>query len=131
MISARTWAARGWERICGTSRSMARMRCCLWKRPTACGWAMWRSARPCKHSIRSPRWGGVADVSVPIDRNEVIQMVKADTGVEFTADKVVIRPTGAATAMMGGAFVTVDQHTLGDGIDMRHPGMDLVFAPDG
>ncbi len=58
-------------------------------------------------------------------------MVKADTGVEFTADKVVIRPTGAATAMMGGAFVTVDQHTLGDGIDMRHPGMDLVFAPDG
>jgi hypothetical protein len=80
-----------------------------------------------------PPPGTVPDLSVPVNRQQVLDMAQADTGTQYKPEQVVIKPTGAACSIMGGAFVTVDQHSLngGEATDMRHPGIELVFGPDG
>lgn len=54
-----------------------------------------------------PGSGFVPDLSVPVTREEVIRMAKADSGVEFKPNEVLIKPTAAACALNGGAFVFV------------------------
>lgn len=56
---------------------------------------------------RLPQAGFVPDVTLPVTREEIIRMVKADSGVEFKPNEVIIRPTAAATALNGGAFVNI------------------------
>lgn len=53
-----------------------------------------------------PGDGFVPDLSVPVNREEIIRMVRADSGVEFKPHEVIISPTGAACALNGGAFVS-------------------------
>ncbi|NMC83033.1 MAG: hypothetical protein GYA63_09295 [Armatimonadetes bacterium] len=79
-----------------------------------------------------PKLGTVPDLSVPVSRQDVIQMVKADTGVEFNPSEVSIKPTGAACGLMGGAFVEVGKNT-GNGTYRSFSGLNisLVFGPDG
>jgi len=54
-----------------------------------------------------PQGGFVPDLSVPTTREEVLRMVKEDTGVEFKPNEVLIKPTAAACALNGGAFVDI------------------------
>lgn len=54
-----------------------------------------------------PGNGFVPDLTVPVAREEIIRMVTADSGVEFKPNEVIIKPTAAACALNGGAFVSI------------------------
>lgn len=54
-----------------------------------------------------PPNGFVPDLNVPVSKEEIIRMVEADTNIRFKPNEIIIRPTGAATALKGGAFVDV------------------------
>lgn len=77
-----------------------------------------------------PQKGFVPNFSVPIKRADVIRMVEADSGVEFKPNEIIIRPTAAATALNGGAFV----HILPTGKDPNNAlnyKISMIFGPDG
>ncbi len=77
-----------------------------------------------------PGQGFVPNLRVPVTREEVIRMVKADSGVEFKPNEVLIEPTAAACALNGGAFV----HLRPAGSDPNNglsSKIDLVFGSDG
>ena len=77
-----------------------------------------------------PGNGFVPDLTIPIKREDVIRMVKADSGVEFTPNEVLIKPTAAACALNGGAFVDI----LPTGADPNNAlnfKISMVFGPDG
>jgi hypothetical protein len=78
----------------------------------------------------NPGPGAVPDLSVPINREEIIRMVKADTATEFKPNEVIIRPTGAACVLKGGAFVEVIP-TGADPNNGLSSKISLVFGPDG
>ncbi len=70
------------------------------------------------------------DITVPITKEEVISMVKADSGVEFKRNECIIKPTGAAGGLAGGASVDM----LPTGADPNNglsSKIDLVFRADG
>ncbi|HVV01232.1 MAG TPA: hypothetical protein VHH88_07700 [Verrucomicrobiae bacterium] len=70
------------------------------------------------------------DLSPPITREDVIGMIRADAGVQFKPNEIILRPTGAGTAMAGGAFVEV----LPAGADPNNglsSKIDMVFGQDG
>ena len=69
------------------------------------------------------------DLHVPVAKGEVIQMVKSDSGLELKPQQVVIRPTGAATAVSGGAFVDIVPHGGDPNKDRRKIG--LIFGANG
>ncbi len=56
---------------------------------------------------RLPAPGTQPNLSVPLTAAEVLDMVAADTGKAFKANEVIIRPTGKASALNGGAFVDI------------------------
>jgi hypothetical protein len=77
-----------------------------------------------------PQSGVMPSLKAPVSMEDVIRMVKADSGVEFKPNEVQIRPTGAASAMNGGAFV----HIIPAGANPNNglsSKVDLVFGPDG
>lgn len=83
-----------------------------------------------KELNRVPSSGFIPDLNVPITREEVIRMVKADAGVEFKPNEVLIKPTGAACALNGGAFV----HLLPLGKDPNNGAniqLALIFSQNG
>jgi hypothetical protein len=73
------------------------------KEPAKVGYFMVRQAA--EDMNRLPQQGFVPELNLPISSAEVIDMVKADSGVEFKPSEVIIRPTGKASALNGGAFV--------------------------
>lgn len=77
-----------------------------------------------------PPSGVMPDLSVPISREEIIRMVKADSGVEFKLNECVIKPTGAACALGGGAFVDM-LPTGADPDNGLSSKINFVFGPDG
>jgi hypothetical protein len=79
---------------------------------------------------RLPRVGFVPDLTRPVGREDIIRMVKADSGIEFKPNEVLIKPTAAACALNGGAFVDV----LPIGADPNNflsSKISMVFGPDG
>jgi hypothetical protein len=77
-----------------------------------------------------PANGFVPDFNLSVTREDVIRMVKADSGVEFKPNEVIMRPTAAGTAMNGGAFVKL----LPTGADPENglsSKIELVFGADG
>lgn len=77
-----------------------------------------------------PGGGFVPDLTVPVAREEIIRMVKADSGVEFKPNEVIIKPTAAACALNGGAFVSI----LPSGADPDNAlnnKISMVFGPNG
>ncbi len=73
-----------------------------------------------------PASGTVPKLSVPVTREEVVQMAKADTGIQFAPKDILIRPTGAACSLEGGAFVSVGGKP--DQWDITN--VSLVIGPD-
>ena len=71
--------------------------------------------------------GTPPDPSMPVTRDEIAKMLKADSGIDFPPAEVRITPTAFSSAMSGGAQVTVG----GDPIDFGSWKFNLVFGPDG
>jgi len=78
-----------------------------------------------------PSPGSTPDITVPVTTDEVINMVKADTGIEYPPGMVQIRPTGAASAFSGGAFVDVNQTMVNGMMLLDGKSISMVFGPDG
>lgn len=79
---------------------------------------------------RLPGKGFVPNLNAPVTTEEVIRMVKTDSGVEFKPNEVIIRPTAKASAMNGGAFVDI----LSTGDDLNNAlnyKISMVFDADG
>jgi hypothetical protein len=77
-----------------------------------------------------PTAGTIPNLSVPVNRADIIGMVQADSGVQFKPNEVIIRPTAAASAINGGEFV----HTVPAGANPNNAlssKIDLVFNADG
>jgi len=79
-----------------------------------------------------PTSGTQQDLSVPIKRDEVLQMVKADTGIDYEPKQVVIKPTAAACALNGGAFVEVGINHTASGMEIiAENNLSFVVGSDG
>jgi len=74
-----------------------------------------------------PNGGTQPDLSVPITPKEIVKMAEADTGGHFSTNQILVRPTGAACSMQGGAFVSVGGRA--DQWDATN--VSLVFGRDG
>lgn len=77
-----------------------------------------------------PNPGTIPELTLPVSREDVIRMVKADSGVEFKLNECVMKPTGISGALNGGATI----HMLPTGSDPENglsSKIDLVFGPDG
>lgn len=75
--------------------------------------------------------GQPPDLSLPVNREQIIQLVKADTGVEYRIHQVEIKPTAAACDLQGGAFVEVGKQMLGDMELMTGTNVSFVFTSNG
>jgi hypothetical protein len=75
--------------------------------------------------------GSPRNLTVPIKRDEVLKMVKADTGIEYQPSQVEIRPTAAACALDGGAFVEVGRVVKGDMEVLTENSLSFVVSSDG
>lgn len=78
----------------------------------------------------TPKAGFVPNLTIPVGRDDVIRMVKADSGVEFKPNEILIKPTAISCAFNGGAFVDV----LPTGKDPNNAlnfKISMVFGPDG
>ncbi len=73
--------------------------------------------------------GAPPTMELPVSRSEVIRMVKEESGTEFKAKDVELRPTGTASAMNGGAFVDIAH--LGGDPNNGLCKVSLVFGPEG
>jgi hypothetical protein len=73
--------------------------------------------------------GTAPALDLPVSRNDIIRMVRADSGTEFKPNEVQIRPTGLASAMSGGAFVHIAP-LWGDPNNALCK-VSLVFGPSG
>lgn len=83
-----------------------------------------------KQLLQLPGPGGIAPtIKMPVSRNDIIRMVKAESGTEFKPNEVELRPTGLASAMNGGAFVDI-AHLGGDPNNALCK-VSLVFGPGG
>lgn len=72
-------------------------------KPAKVGYLMVRQAALDMNRI--PTNTTTPNLNVPVTTEQVIQMVQADSGVLFKPNEVIIRPTGKACALEGGAFV--------------------------
>jgi hypothetical protein len=64
-----------------------------------------------------------------VSRDEILRVLKADSGRDFPPDQIAIRPTGRGSAMNGGAYVYV-----GEGVNEAMAPLAkyaMVFGPDG
>jgi hypothetical protein len=75
------------------------------------------------------RRGTAPSLKLPVSRDEIISMVKADSGAEFRLDQILLTPTGVANAVNGGAFV--DVAPLGGDPNNGLSKLSIVFNSDG
>ncbi len=71
--------------------------------------------------------GAPPSTDVPVTRNELARMLKADSGTDFLPAEIRIIPTAFSSAMNGGANVNVG----GDPVNIASWKFTLVFGPDG
>lgn len=71
------------------------------------GYLMSRKAAVEMNSIPKHGDGSVPDLNPSVTRDDVAKMVKLDSGVSFTPNEILIRPTGKSTALNGGTFVNI------------------------
>ncbi|HZM06336.1 MAG TPA: hypothetical protein VFC44_25325 [Candidatus Saccharimonadales bacterium] len=98
------------------------------KQPAKADYLMSRKAAIAMNNL--PEAGFVPDLTITVSRDDVIRMVKADSGVEFKPNEVLIKPTAISCAFNGGAFVDV----LPTGKDPNNAlnfKISMAFGPDG
>jgi hypothetical protein len=74
-----------------------------------------------------PQRAQAPTVDLPVQRNEVMSMVLADSGTQYPPDQIRMIPSGLSGAMDGGAVV----HIGGDPHNGGSWKFDMVFASDG
>lgn len=80
------------------------------------------------NSLPSP--SHTPNLVLPVTRDDIKRMVKSDTGADFKSNEIIIRPTGAATSLGGGAFVDVLPSGKDPNNALNYP-VSLVFSADG
>ena len=68
---------------------------------------MSRKAAVNMNSIPKSGEGFTPDLGFAVSRDDVMKMVQSDSGVKFSPNEIIMRPTGKSTAMNGGTFVDV------------------------
>jgi hypothetical protein len=71
--------------------------------------------------------GDLPTPEMPVTRDDVIQMLKSDSGIDFAPADIRMTPSAYGTAMNGGAIVTVG----GDPNNAASWKYNLVFGPSG
>lgn len=79
---------------------------------------------------RLPSPGAIPNLNSPVTVAQVLDMVKTDTDVEYKPNEILIRPTGKAGAMNGGAFVDI-LPTGADGNNFLNYKLSMTFNSDG
>jgi len=92
------------------------------------GYLMVRKAAVQMNQLPAPGFSPKLDL--PISCEEVIRMVKADSGVEFKPNEVLMKPTAKACALNGGAFVDVLPAGADPNNALSFP-ISMVFDADG
>jgi|ERR1051325_416292 hypothetical protein len=64
-----------------------------------------------------------------VSKEEILRLLKADSGKDFPPDQIAISPTGRSTAMNGGVSVDVGEHIHAAMTPL--PKYAMVFGPDG
>jgi len=99
------------------------------KKGTRVFYMMTREAATALNTL--PTSGNPRNLTVPIKRDEVLKMVKADTGFDYQPSQVEIKPTAAACALDGGAFVEVGRVMKGDMEILTENSLSFVVSSDG
>jgi len=81
---------------------------------------------------RIPQNSEPPNVTMPVTREEVLKMAKADAGIDYQQKDMIMRPTGISGSMGGGAAIEIGGHT-GDKVfrSMTKTNLDIVFDVDG
>jgi len=81
-----------------------------------------------------PKLAGPADLSMPVTREQVLDLVEADSGKQFPPNEVVLRPTGQSGSLMGGVNAEVGKDASNPGfahVTTKETSFSLTFGPDG
>lgn len=81
-----------------------------------------------------PKLAGPADLSMPVTREQVLDLVEADSGARFPPNEVVLRPTGQSGSLMGGANVEVGKDASNPEsahVTTKETSFSLTFGSDG
>ena len=71
------------------------------------------------------------NLSMPVTRDQVIQMVHADTGSQSAPNQVQMSPTAAACSLQGGAFVDLGGNDYPGYYNFTGTNVSLVLDRDG
>ena len=99
------------------------------KKGTRVFYMMTREAATALNSI--PTSGAPRNLTVPIKRDDILKMVKADTGIDYQPNQVEIKSTATACALDGGAFVEVGRVMNGDMEILTENSLSFVVSSDG
>lgn len=93
--------------------------------PIRFDYLMSKAAKPLGQLPTTPS----APLPPSVSRDEIMALLKADSGRDYPASEIAIRPTAYGSAMNGGVSVDVGQgvHTGGGTL----PDFTMVFGPDG
>ncbi len=81
-----------------------------------------------------PKLAGPADLSMPVTREQVIDLMEADSGKRFPPNEVTLTPTGQSGSLMGGATVEVGKDASNPEfthVTTKETSFSLTFGPDG
>lgn len=84
--------------------------------------------------ITMPNLTDAPDLSMPVTREQVAQMVQADCGQQFPPNEVTLTPTGESGSLMGGADAEVGKEVnnpLYREFSISNADFSIVFAKDG
>jgi hypothetical protein len=81
-----------------------------------------------------PKLAGPADLSMPVTREQVLDLVEADSGKRFPPNEVTLTPTGESGSLMGGVDVEVGKEVNNPDYTIfstTSQNFSFVFGPDG
>jgi hypothetical protein len=81
-----------------------------------------------------PKLAGPADLSMPVTREQVLDLVEADSGKRFPPNEIALTPTGQSGSLMGGATVEVGKDASNPEfthVTTKETSFSLTFDSDG
>jgi len=81
-----------------------------------------------------PKLAGPADLSMPVTREQVLDLVEADSGKRFPSNEVNLIPTGQSGSLMGGVDAEVGKDANNPEfvhVTTKEMSFSLTFGPDG
>ncbi len=89
------------------------------------------ASRKATLDMNKPSNGETPKTDLPVNREEVTQMVKVDTGTAFPPNEILMSPTGIAFAMNGGANVRIGPPKNAPPAVSGPDKLDMVFDQSG